>query len=555
MEGTEQTTQTLFDLLRSGVNSNKLANIDPKTLNYALYARKSTIGDERQEHSVEDQIAYCVNICVKPNSLNVVTTIKEHGSAKEPDIRPKFKAMIESIKNGEIDGIICYHPDRLSRNMKEAGELIDLLDKRILKDLQFATSRFENSPTGKMLLGISFVLSKQYSENLSENVIRGNTRATEERGQYLGKRVHGYYITKDRQLMPDGNNFAIIKDIFEHRLKSVSQPEIAKWANKQGYMVRRKGDVPKIHKWTKQQISDLLKDPVYAGVLKYGNSIVKLEEFYDFTPVVSVEDFFKLNKVSDFQSSKLVSAFQGKKDTPTRANLLRGIVTCYKCKNAMSSGISSKTTTNKNKIEYYYYRCGTKGCNLYNKSARAKVVVSYAIEFLKSHKFITKDNYEHYIIEAKADIAEKTIAIKSSIGTLSKQLGEKRIEYENAKKVVSSDPEGLGKHFNLDEIKQELTAIENDLNKYKSEKNNLNTSVITFNKYLELFTNLGETIEVLTTNGVNIDALNDILEKFFSNFELEATDNGKLQWSVKAVKLKEPYEGFLKSGNVVLGRG
>src|SRR5579859_4963724 len=90
--------EELFKLLRLSVDQSKLENIDPTQLNYAIYARRSTIGDERQEHSIEDQIALCVEREVKPNKLKVVATIKEKGSAKEPDIRPLFSQLLEDIK-------------------------------------------------------------------------------------------------------------------------------------------------------------------------------------------------------------------------------------------------------------------------------------------------------------------------------------------------------------------------------------------------------------------------------------------------------------------------
>lgn len=134
-----------------------------------LYARKSTIDKERQEKSIPDQIAECLDRVVKPERITLKDSdiIRESGSAKEPDIRPEFRKMLDALIAGKYDGIITYHSDRLARNMKEAGEIIDLLDKGIIKDLRFATSVFDNTPTGKMLLGISFVLSKQFSEHLS----------------------------------------------------------------------------------------------------------------------------------------------------------------------------------------------------------------------------------------------------------------------------------------------------------------------------------------------------------------------------------------------------
>lgn len=51
--------------------------------------------------------------------------------------------MLQDFKSGKYQGLIACHADRLARNMKEAGEIIDLVDKGIIRDLRFATSTFE----------------------------------------------------------------------------------------------------------------------------------------------------------------------------------------------------------------------------------------------------------------------------------------------------------------------------------------------------------------------------------------------------------------------------
>lgn len=99
------------------------ADVDVSEIKYALYARKSTQGDEQQERSIKDQVDECIERVVVPDKLNLVKTIKEEFSAKEPDTRTKFKELLADIRNGKITGIIAWHPDRLARNMKDAGEL------------------------------------------------------------------------------------------------------------------------------------------------------------------------------------------------------------------------------------------------------------------------------------------------------------------------------------------------------------------------------------------------------------------------------------------------
>ena len=365
MNGIE-TTKQLLELLQGNLDLENAKNSEPVNIEYVLYARKSTVDEGRQERSIPDQIDDCMKPCIKPEKLRVSKIIEEKYSAKEPDTRPKFRDMMNDIKSGKYEGLIVWHPDRLARNMKEAGEIIDLLDKGILKSLKFATSTFENSPTGKMLLGISFVLSKQYSEHLSESVSRGNRTITH-KGEFIGQMKHGYLITKKRELKPDDQNFTIIKRAFEKRIEGESQIDIMKWLNKSGYMVRRWQNDPEPYVWDKDAVSNLLKDPVYAGVLRYGKNYVILGDIYDFTPAVEVTDFLKINKTSSFASPKLVSSMVVKSKSK-RANYLNGIVWCGHCHKPFSSGITTKKLKDGFKEERYYYRCETLTCPFRSKS-------------------------------------------------------------------------------------------------------------------------------------------------------------------------------------------
>ncbi len=145
--------------------------------------------------------------------------LQEAESAKHSDTRPKFKELLENIiKKGKYDSILAWHPDRLARNMKDAGVIIDLVDKNIIKDLKFVSFMFENNASGKMFLGITFAISKQYSDKLSDDVSCGNRLSIEE-GKYINKAKHGYFKDADQFLRPDENNFTLIRTAFQMRLE------------------------------------------------------------------------------------------------------------------------------------------------------------------------------------------------------------------------------------------------------------------------------------------------------------------------------------------------
>ncbi len=552
MPDTQTTPKEFLAMLKSLYPVQDTRDIDVTTLKYVIYARKSTKGEERQERSIADQIADCMKREVIPNELKIVgKPIREKGSAKEPDIRPLFRTMLDDIKAGKIDGIVTWHTDRLARNMKEAGEIIDLLDKGVLKDLRFATSTFENSPTGKMLLGISFVLSKQYSEHLSESVTRGNRRKTEE-GVFFDEMKHGYYVSKDGKLFPDGNNFILIKEAFEKRLEGCGQLEIAKWLNTQGYTIRKKNKKPQSYKWDKDNVSKLLRDTVYTGVLRYGKTFVDLTEFYDFESAISVDDFLKVNKVKDLADPKLVSSIMVKSRETTKADMLRSMVYCGYCDKPCASGITTKRDKETKKITSarYYYRCETDGCAYKNKSIRAKVIVDYASDFLAEHLFTNESNYENYVAEAEEYAKVQAHALDSDIAAYTKQVGNKQAEYDRTKDAIRDNPQ-LARHYNLDEIEAELKAINKDLTKQVNTRKRLKQSVMTYSQYLELFDSIG--VNLRDTHDMQV--VDETVRKFFLNFTIKDLGKGKKQRYEVTHELKKPWAGFVKTDNFDRGRG
>ncbi len=241
--------------------------------------------------------------------------------------------------------------------MKEAGEIIDMLDKGFIKDLLFATATYEDSSNGKMMLGITFALSKQYSEHLSESVMRGYGRRIEE-GKYLGKMVHGYMIMSEGFLEPDGSNFLLIQQAFQKRLQSnpESLTDIAKWLNKQDYMqCFGREQIRSRVVFNDKKLSELFRETIYAGFLMYGKAKpIDLTEL-GFEAMISSEDFMKLNKIKNLES--IVS--RGSVVTqPKEIELLQGRIICGHCQGNMhiSSGKGKM-----GKI-YVYFRCSNMDC-------------------------------------------------------------------------------------------------------------------------------------------------------------------------------------------------
>lgn len=508
---------------------------------YAIYARKSTDAEDKQERSLGDQLADCKDMALK-DGLRVVKVYEESMSAKEPDIRPKFREMMEELQKGKYDGVIAWHPNRLARNMKEAGEVIDLLDKNIIKDLKFVSYTHTNDASGKMLLGITFVLSKQYSDQLSDVVLRGNRRSIED-GNYINKAKHGYRKDRNGQLRPDGKNFTLITEAFKMRLNGVILGEIAEFLNKSGYTRTNtaSGKTYTSH-MQKEAVRRFMKDPIYTGVVLYGANVVDLTEVYDFVTAVSVEDFMKINQLeTNSDVIKLAKSF--KRSGTVKSDLLRNKVICAGCGEARLTGITPKKLKEGTR-NYFYYRCETEGCMFENKSTRAKVVLDFAIEYFKKKPFSNFGAYEHYKAEMQRVSTQRLKETQENLRLKKSELTKSEDRIVDLKSAMVLEKDEKVKEFQKEDFQNtsdHIIELNTEIEGLGKQIKAVKGAALTYESFLELFDNMALRLSK-TDKMEDLDAL---LQKVFLNF----TVNKKL---VEGYTLNEPFASLelLETSNV-----
>ena len=317
-------------------------------MEYIIYVRKST--DEFSEHqkqSIPDQIKKCVeyannnNLVIKRKNnefkyfegkndkiieekdidnkelykkYSNFFIVKERESAKEPYKRPKWRKIIEWIKKWKIKGIISYSPDRQARNLLEAWEIIDLVDKWLV-DLKYTNFYFEPNASWKMMLWIWFVFSKQYSDKLSEDVTRW-TLSKLEKWKALWKYKRWYIINSEWYHEPDPDNFSFLKRAFHMKIYEDKTNEfIVKWLNKIWFHRLSKNNEKKY--LTARAIQDIFRDSFYYGEFKYWSKKINLIETNKFfRPTISEEEFsllqskIKVKRILNREKTSLYNKLQ-----------------------------------------------------------------------------------------------------------------------------------------------------------------------------------------------------------------------------------------------------
>ncbi|KKQ26939.1 MAG: Recombinase [Candidatus Magasanikbacteria bacterium GW2011_GWC2_37_14] len=199
------------------IKGNQHGVIPKVKVKYCLYARKSTESDEQQALSIDSQIKEMTTLAER-EGLIIRGTKKESHSAKDVGERPVFNELLEEIKAGKYTGIICWHPDRISRNAGDLGKVVDLMDQGFLVEIRTYSQTFTNNPNEKFLFMILGSQAKLENDTKSINIKRG-LRARVEMGLWPVVAPTGYLnekrTDKPCSVIVDPDRATVMKQIFE----------------------------------------------------------------------------------------------------------------------------------------------------------------------------------------------------------------------------------------------------------------------------------------------------------------------------------------------------
>lgn len=207
---------------------------------------------------------------------NVVKTYDDNDiSAYSGKTRPGFEAMLEDMKSGTIDALVCWHTDRLYRNMKDLERVIEIADaNRIeIRTVQGGTLDLSTS-AGRMVARILGSVARQESEHASERRLRANAQKAASGKWSTTRRPFGYTQTGE-PLEPEAT--AVRKAVHDVLNGKTIRAVVREW-NTAGLETTGKAK-----EWYPPMLRRVLMNPRYAALVVHQGKVVGKG---DWTPLI-----------------------------------------------------------------------------------------------------------------------------------------------------------------------------------------------------------------------------------------------------------------------------
>ena len=413
-----------------------------------IYIRVSTEDQAREGFSLGEQEERLREFC-KFKRYEIFKVYKDAGISAKSDKRPAYQEMLGDIKSKNINVIVAFKLDRLTRSVYDIEKLM-----KIVNDLECdidCLSDESNTTTsnGRMVMRIMTSVSQNEIEKCSERTKVGLAGAIKQ--GHLPSRTTLGYKRENKKLVPNPLTKDIVVRVFDLYLEGKSHQKIANIYNKENVLGKT---------WRDSTIQKILSNEIYKGDYIHGKR-TKHPTYYENV----VEPLVNKDKWESCQYQKLRNARHYER---TSTYLFTNKLKCSKCGNYFGGKASVKKKLNK---KYYYYKCNHCKINLKEDSIEDLILLEllalvyiddlfndYYTPFIKSKLDYNKIDYKKELKELdKEKDRIKTAYIKGIVKLDEFDNELKQIEYK--RQVLEKQEQDSKQYENLNFTVDDLLLI------------------------------------------------------------------------------------------------
>ena len=316
----------------------------------AIYTRKSTArGLEQEFNTLDAQHEACAAYVERQPGWEIIAERYDDGGFTGANLeRPAFQRLEADIEAGKIDIVVVYKVDRLSRSLLDFAKVMDRFNQAGTAFVSVTQNFSTADAMGRLTLNMLMSFAEFEREMIAERT-KDKIAAARRKGKWTGGTVPIGYKAIDKKLVVDEVEAPIIREIFDLYEQHRSALCVAKLLNEKGRRTKRhrakNRRVKESNPWTKDAVLRVLKNPVYAGLMPYGDERHEGEH----------EGIIDRTRFHHAQMMLTDHEARSLKLGRNPNYILRGVIRCDLCGKAMTPA-----STRKKGKEYRYYRCVTR---------------------------------------------------------------------------------------------------------------------------------------------------------------------------------------------------
>ena len=451
-----------------------------------LYIRVSTEKQAKiEEGSLKNQEHLLTQHVSMKNNLDserwvaIDRYIDEGRSAKDTN-RPAYQRMIEDVKSGRINTVMCLALSRISRSTHDLLEMVEFFKKYNVDFVCLKEDVDTTTPMGRLLLTFMGGLNQFEREQTGERTSAAFL-ARAERGLWNGGQLLGYDLDPQKKsyLLVNEREAELVRFAFKTYLEVGSVAKTSQILNARGYRSKsytsRRGKLHPSAKFVHSSVYNLLTNPAYIGKKEINKTKAKRPWCREpneasgykvvdavWEPIIEVELFKEVQKLL---RENCKTKNNGSLPTKHFYLLNGGFLYCQKCGTVMGG---RNGHGHKNRKPYYYYYCKNQQCRQKYPQKEVERMVGELISRIAQHKSVLTK----VVSKLNQKLKKQAPAIYAEKKAKEKEL---RCVREKAGKLLSTqDWDSQSKVFvdeQLKDLAQKRKHLEEEVVKLGSELN------------------------------------------------------------------------------------
>lgn len=321
-----------------------------------IYPRVSTEDQSRFGHSLDEQEDRLKKLC-EFKDYEIYKVYREEGVSAKDTNRPKFKEMIQDMKDGKINKIVVYKLDRLTRSIQDLENICKMLEEYNCDLESVAEEINTGNANGKFFIRMLTILAQLEIERTSERTKFGLIGAAK-KGHISGQPALGYTKKdKSKKLVIDELESDVVKRIFSMYLEGSSVCHICDIFNEENVLNKH---------WATTTVDKILSNKIYIGSIEHGKRDKKNTQIFE-AVVPAIIDKTTFECVQKRKEKNL------KNYKRKRTYIFMQKILCPKCHKIMGGESSTSGTGAK----HIYYKC-----NCCKRRISEKKIESELMKFL-----------------------------------------------------------------------------------------------------------------------------------------------------------------------------